>query len=112
MLDSGQLVAAVTWLRRSLLGEAFAAVDRLAGRWPEGNFRLLAAAGARGRMHFAGTGRVPAAIPTTAVAIVRSLSLARGTAVRATLRLGVAALPVKRLLAFGKRKCLSAIAAG
>jgi len=112
------LVAVVARAARSLLGEALAAVDRLAGRGPEGDLSLLAAAAANSSVHLTRAGGVAsattaAAVSATAVAaVVVPLRLACGAAARAALRFGVTALKIEGLLALCENKFLAAIAAG
>jgi hypothetical protein len=138
----GLVAAAVAGRRRALFLEAFAAVDRLVVPRLEGDFSLLAAGRAHGRIHLARSGGVTTAAArgvatttagisaagiattttaaagvatrgaTAVVAAGRALSLALRPAIGATLRLGVAALLVERLLSGRKSECLAAIAAG
>jgi len=110
-----RLVSAVARAARSLLSEALAAVDRLAGSGAEGNLSLLAAAAADSRVHLARTGGIPsttAVSATVVAAFVVPLRLACGAAAWAALRLGVTALKIEGLLALRKNEFLAAIAAG
>src|SRR5688500_3111996 len=138
----GLVAAAVARCRRALLLEALPAVHRLVVARLEGDFGLLATGRAHCRVHLARSGRIPTAaargVTTTtagisaagiatatataagvaargATAVVtagRALSLALRPAIGATLRLGVTALLVERLLSGRKSECLAAIATG
>jgi hypothetical protein len=124
----GRLVAAAVARRGgALLLEALPAVDRLVVARLEGDFRLLAACRANSRVHLARSrGVTTARVTTTGVATARittrgtaaivaaggALRLALGTAARATLGCGVAALLIERLLSGRKNELLAAIATG
>src|SRR5688572_13811469 len=137
----GLVAAAVARCRRALLLEALPAVNRLVVARLEGDFGLLATGRAHCRVHLARSGRIPTAAArgvttttagisaagvatataaagvaaggaTAVVAAGRALSLALRPAIGATLRLGVTALLVERLLSGRKSECLAAIATG
>jgi hypothetical protein len=99
--------------RCAALLEALAAVNRLVHRRDEWNLSFLATIAADCRVHGALAAAITAAATATAaVATVVALSLACRAACRATLRFGVAAFCIKRLLAGSKGKCLATVAAG
>src|SRR5215207_11459565 len=86
---NGLVAAAVARCGRTLLLEALAAIDRLVVPRLEGDFRLLAAGRAHGRIHLARSGGVPTAargVTTTTAGIS-----AAGIATTATAAAGIAA---------------------
>ncbi len=115
--DCQRLVVAVVAAAaaRPAFLEALTAIDWLVHCRDERNFGLLATVAANGRVHGAlGTVSAAAAATTIAVSTIAAfvaLRFSSGSAGWASLRLGVAALGIERLLAGSECECLAAIAA-